>query len=283
MRTVPLDEVEFSKKGRVIPFQGAPSEGHELMERSFLHRVLEQKRTEVGEMKKKKLSLEYILRQNEMTVIAEVKRASPSQGIIQDNFDPEEQLRKYVMGGAGAISVLTDRQFFKGGQEILQRIRSMTDLPVLRKDFIIDPLQVYESKFLGADVILLILAILDDKKLQELLGLAHSLGLEAILEVHHKDELCRALHTEGRIIGINNRNLDDFSVDLSTTERIMDEYRHLSPVSDRLFISESGIRTAEQVAGLASTGIKGVLVGETLMRSDEPDIVIRNFLGSIRS
>ncbi len=283
MRTVPLDEVEFSKKGRVISFKGAPSEGQELIKGSFLHRVLELKRTEVEEMKKKKLSLEYTLRQNELTVIAEVKKASPSKGIIQDNFDPQDQLQKYIRGGAGAISILTDREFFKGGKEILQAIRPMTDLPVLRKDFIIDPLQVYESKFLGADVILLILAILDDKKLQELLGLAHSLGLEAILEVHHKDELCRALHTEGRVIGINNRNLDDFSVDLSTTEKIMEEYRHLSPVSDRLFISESGIRTAEQVAGLASTGIKGVLVGETLMRSEEPDILIRDFLESIRS
>ncbi len=283
MRTVPLDEVEFSKKGRVIPFQGVPSEGQELIKGSFLHRILELKRTEVGEMKKKKLSLEYTLRQHELTVIAEVKKASPSKGIIQDNFDPQDQLQKYTRGGAGAISILTDREFFKGGKEIIQAIRPMTDLPVLRKDFIIDPLQVYESKFLGADVILLILAILDDKKLQELLGLAHSLGLEAILEVHHKDELCRALETEGRIIGINNRNLDNFSVDLSTTEKIMEEYRHLSPVSDRLFISESGIRTAEQVASLASTGIKGVLVGETLMRSEEPDILIRDFLESIRS
>jgi len=249
---------------------------------SFLAEVTGQKEMEIRQMKARGRSLGKTLECNLLTVIAEVKKASPSKGVISEDFDPAGRLGQYAEGGAGAISVLTDRKFFRGDADVLQKIRSLTELPVLRKDFILDPFQVYESKLLGADIILLILAILDDEKLVRLLEVARSIGLEAILEVHNEEELERVLRTDGRIIGINNRNLDDFTVDISTTAKLMDRYRELSPEGERFFISESGIKTAADVKTLLSTGIKGVLVGETLMRAERPDLLIKDFLDTAK-
>lgn len=278
MKSASVRNDHLSESGKVVPLQRFHSQRRNPQEGSFLETIVEKKVAEIQQIKNKRRSLEDTLRKNDLTVIAEVKRASPSKGMIKHNFDPEDQLGKYEAGGAGAISVLTDREFFRGSNQILQDLRCLTDLPVLRKDFILDPLQVYESRFLGADVILLILAILDDNKLRDLLDLAHSLGLEAILEVHNEKELHRALRTKGKIIGINNRNLDDFSVDLSTTERLMKEYRNSYVDDGRFFISESGIKTVKQVEELVSTGISGILVGETLMRAQHPEKLISNFI-----
>jgi indole-3-glycerol phosphate synthase len=282
MKSVSACQEYLSEKGKVLPLNRLQSSGKFPGEGAFLKTIVQQKTAEILEVKNKRRSLVNTLRNNDLTVIAEVKRASPSRGVIKQDFNPEEQLRKYEDGGAGAISVLTDREFFRGSSRILQHLRSCTDLPLLRKDFILDPLQVYESRFLGADVILLILAILDDRKLAELLDLAHSLGLEAILEVHNEEELHRALKTEGKIIGINNRNLDDFSVDLSITAKLMKEYRNSCGDEERFFISESGIKTVKEVEELVSTGVSGILVGETLMRAEYPERLIGNFIKAAR-
>lgn len=214
--------------------------------------------------------LEGILKSNDLTLIAEVKKSSPSQGIINENINPVEIALKYQACGAGAISVLTEEEFFMGNNEYLSDIRAKVDIPILRKDFIIDPYQIYHSRYLGASVILLIVAILDNDRLKEYLMIADSLGLDAIVEVHTEEELFRAIDIGARIIGINNRNLNTFEVDLKTTKRLM----KLIP-EDRLVISESGIKTAEDISYLKNLGIKGILIGETLMRSKDICIAIK--------
>lgn len=210
----------------------------------------------------KDFSLEGILKSRELTLIAEVKKASPSKGIINSDINPVEVALKYQTGGAGAISVLTEEEFFMGNNEYLSDIAKKVNIPVLRKDFIIDPYQIYHSRYLGASIILLIVAILDKEKLREYLSIADSLGLDAIVEVHTEEELSIAVEIGARIIGINNRNLNTFEVDLKTTGRLM----RIMP-NDKLVISESGIKTAEDINYLKSLGIKGILIGETLMRS----------------
>lgn len=208
--------------------------------------------------------LEGVLKSRELTLIAEVKKASPSKGVINDQINPVETALKYQAGGAGAISVLTEEEFFMGNNEYLRDIAKIVNIPILRKDFIIDPYQIYHSKYLGASIILLIAAILDRDKLREYLLIADSLGLDAIVEVHTKEELMIAIEAEARIIGINNRNLKTFEVDLDTTKSLME----LMP-EDKFVISESGIKTAEDVKFLKNLGVKGILIGETLMRSTD--------------
>ena len=207
--------------------------------------------------------LERTLKSRGLTLIAEVKKASPSKGIISHDFKPVETAVSYKDAGAGAISVLTEEAFFMGRNRYLADIVNAVDIPVLRKDFIIDPYQIYHSKYLGASVILLIVAILDRYRLVEYLKIANGLGLDVIVEVHTEEELALALEAGSRIIGINNRNLKTFEVDLETTKRLME----LVP-ADRLVISESGIKNAEDIKFLKNLGVKGVLIGETLMRSD---------------
>lgn len=206
---------------------------------------------------------ERVLKSRELTLIAEVKKASPSKGLISHDFNPVEIAVSYRDGGAGAISVLTEEAFFLGKNSYLVDIAKTVNIPILRKDFIVDPYQIYHSKYLGASVVLLIVAILDRNRLVEYLDLAKSLGLDVIVEVHTEEELKVALETGAKIIGINNRNLKTFEVDLNTTKRLME----MVP-ADRLVISESGIRNAEDIKFLKELGVKGVLIGETLMRSD---------------
>lgn len=207
--------------------------------------------------------LEKVLKSRELTLIAEVKKASPSKGIINDDINHVETAVSYRDAGAGAISVLTEEAFFMGRNSYLMDIVSTVDIPVLRKDFIIDPYQIYHSKYLGASVILLIVAILDVSRLIEYLDLAKSLGLDVIVEVHSEEELKVAIKIGAKIIGINNRNLKTFEVDLETTKRLMEQVP-----ADRLVISESGIKNSEDIKFLKGLGVKGVLIGETLMRSD---------------
>lgn len=198
-------------------------------------------------------------------IIAEIKRASPSKGILREDFNPVDIARGYSKGGASAISVLTDKKFFKSDLTYLRDVRNAVQVPLLRKDFIIDPYQVYEARFYGADAILLIAAVLDKKALTELLNLAHSLAMNAIVEVHDEDELEGALMAGSRIIGINNRNLKTFDVSLEISRRLV----KLIP-KEKIVISESGIRGSEDIKSLRDDGIYVFLIGETFMKAFDP-------------
>ena len=195
-------------------------------------------------------------------LIAEVKRASPSAGLIAETFDPVEIATRYAAAGADAISVLTDEKFFQGHLDHLRAVRAAVDLPVLRKDFVLDEVQIYEASAAGADAILLIVAALEQDDLLRLLDVATACQLDALVEVHTLEELDRALETDARIIGINNRNLATFEVDLATTETLSEQVP-----SGILLVSESGIRNADDSRRLRACGADGILVGETLMRS----------------
>jgi indole-3-glycerol phosphate synthase len=199
---------------------------------------------------------------NDIAIIAEVKKASPSAGDIVENFDPLSQAREYARGGAHALSVLTDEKYFKGHLTYLKQIREQVDLPLLRKDFIIHENQIFESVIAGADAILLIVASLSEQQLLSLYNTAKSCQIDVLVEVHNLEEMDRALEIGADMIGINNRNLKTFQVDLATTESLAEEIP-----SDAVAISESGIRTGEDVRRLRAVGINAILVGETLMRA----------------
>jgi indole-3-glycerol phosphate synthase len=198
-------------------------------------------------------------------VIAEIKRASPSKGLIRDPFVPEDIARSYESGGAAALSVLTDRQFFQGAPEHLVQARAACDLPVLRKDFTVDQYQIYEARALGADAILLIVAALGDAQLVEFSGLASHLGMDTLVEVHDEDELERALALGAPLLGINNRDLRTFETSLETTislrKRVAD---------DQMLVTESGILERNDVHTMHEHGVHAFLVGEAFMRAPDP-------------
>jgi indole-3-glycerol phosphate synthase len=198
-------------------------------------------------------------------VIAEVKKASPSKGVIRPDFRPGDIARSYQAGGAACLSVLTDVDFFQGSDACLQEARAACGLPVLRKDFLIDAWQVYESRLLGADCILLIVAALDDARLAQLSQLALDLGMDVLVEVHDLDELERALPLGDTLLGINNRNLRSFEVSLNTTLDLL-----AAAPRDRLLVTESGILAPADVALMRSNGVHAFLVGEAFMRADDP-------------
>jgi len=198
-------------------------------------------------------------------VIAEIKKASPSRGILREDFDPEQIAISFEKGGAACLSVLTDIDFFQGADAYLQQARAACSLPVLRKDFVIDPYQVYEARALGADCILLIVAALDDGPLQELLQLATELGMDALVEVHDATELARALVLPAPLLGINNRDLRTFETSLDTT---LGYLQHIP--DDRLVVTESGIHTVDDVVLMRSRGVNCFLVGEAFMKVPEP-------------
>ncbi len=199
----------------------------------------------------------------DISIIAEVKKASPSKGIIKEDFDPLEIAREYSSSNVQAMSVLTEKSFFMGSDDYLVKIRQASTLPLLRKDFIIDLWQVYQSRCLGADAILLIAAILTDEELNKYQIVANILGMQCLVEVHNKSELDRALDTGAKIIGINNRDLKTFNVDIKTTESLMNYIPH-----DKAVVSESGIRTPEDMRFLRELGVDAVLIGETFMRAE---------------
>lgn len=209
---------------------------------------------------------------DDISIIAEVKKASPSKGIIAEDFDYLAIAKEYEDAGASAISVLTEPYFFFGSDDYLKEIAETVNIPVLRKDFVVDEYMIWEAKALGASAVLLIVSILDIVQLKKYLDLAHELGLSAIVEAHDGDEIMRALTVGAEIIGVNNRNLADFTVDIENSINLR---RCVS--GDVIFISESGIKTKEDVARLKENDVDAVLIGETLMKCDDKKEMISEF------
>ena len=214
-----------------------------------------------------------ISRKGHINLIAEIKRSSPSKGVIRRDFDPVRIGLAYNAAGAGAISVLTDERFFDGKLEYIKMVKERVTIPVLRKDFIIDEYQVYQSAVAGADAILLIANILTQEELNRYYSLAKDLGMDVLMEVHNAEEVEKALSTPASIIGINNRDLEDFNVDISVTQQLI----RLIP-ENKIIVSESGIETYEQVMFLKSLGVNAVLIGETFMKSENIGEKVRELI-----
>lgn len=210
-------------------------------------------------------SLQRSLQQGRSAVIAEAKKASPSKGIIREHFDPAAIARSYEQGGASCLSVLTDRDFFQGHEDYLQQARAACSLPVIRKDFIVDPYQIIEARAINADCILLIAACLDDVQMSELAACAREQGMDVLIEVHNREELERSLPLNQTLVGINNRNLHTFDVSLQTT---FDLLPHIP--QDRIVVTESGILEPADVQAMRDHGVNSFLVGEAFMRADDP-------------
>jgi indole-3-glycerol phosphate synthase len=245
----------------------------------MLDKIIAQKREEVEQRKKvatttylqeriaqqkPPLDLALALKADHIRLIAEVKRASPSRGMLSPNLKPTKLARTYAEGGAAAISVLTEADYFMGRIEHLAAIREAVKLPLLRKDFVFDPYQVYESRAYGADALLLIAAILSQQQLKELVSLSRSLGLKCLVEVHNEGEVEKAVLSEAEIIGINNRDLNTFTVDIDTTYRL----RPLIP-QKRIVVSESGIKSRKDIEKLGTWGVNAILVGEALVTAGD--------------
>lgn len=251
----------------------------------ILDTIVERKREEVAALKKKGIQppdsaidpprgfMQALIDAPGVAIIAEAKKASPSKGVIAPDFDPVQIAVNYKQGGAHAMSVLTDVDFFQGSIEYISLVRNSVDLPVLRKEFIIDPIQIEEAVAFGADAILLIAAILDATELREFRLQAEESGLDVLVEVHNEPELEKTLTAGSRLIGINNRNLNDFTVDLATTFRL----QRLIPAEIPL-VSESGISSRDDMLRLRKAGITAALIGESLMRSSEQGKTLQSFL-----
>jgi indole-3-glycerol phosphate synthase len=254
----------------------------------MLDKIIAQKRQEI-EQRKKEYTINYLqqriaqqkptldlalaLKGDHIQLIAEVKQASPSRGMLIPNFNPIELAQTYAEGSAAAISVLTEENYFMGSIEHLAEIKEVVGLPMLRKDFIFDPYQVYESRAYGADALLLIAAILNQEQLKELVSLSDSLGLRCLVEVHNKGEVERAILSEAEIIGINNRDLNTFTIDITTTRRL----RPLIP-QERIVVSESGIKNKRDIEKLGKWGVDAVLVGEALVTAGDVRAKMKSLL-----
>ena len=214
-------------------------------------------------------SMQASLADNKSAVISEIKKASPSKGVMRENFNPAEIAASYEKGGASCLSVLTDKDFFQGSEEYLQQARAACNLPVIRKDFILEPYQVYEARGMGADCILLIVSILEDEKLWSLYTLARKLRMDVLIEVHDKEELLRSLPLEATLVGINNRNLRTFETRLETTIELLS----LIP-DDRIVVTESGIHTIDDIKIMRDHQVNSFLVGEAFMRADDPGLAL---------
>jgi indole-3-glycerol phosphate synthase len=212
--------------------------------------------------------------QGKSGVIAEIKKASPSKGVIRENFVPAELARSYEIGGAACLSVLTDVDFFQGSDAYLQQAREATNLPVIRKDFLVDEYQIYEARALGADCVLLIVAALEAEKLKALNTLALELGMDVLVEVHDAAELEIALSLPNKLIGINNRNLHTFDVTLQTTYDLLDRIG-----DERIVVTESGILAPADVAAMRERNVHAFLVGEAFMRAEDPGAALKAFFG----
>jgi len=261
---------------------------------NILEKIIEVKKEEVQQLRreftlsnftdkeffaKNTMSLKKALSDSEnISIIAEVKKASPSKGLISENFNHIEIAQTYFNNGAEAVSVLTDEQFFQGSSQYLADIAAFKTVPILRKDFIIDEYQLYQAKAIGADAVLLIAEALDDKQIKDLSSTAYNIGLEVLLEIHSAEQLDKIDFDLNTLIGINNRNLENFSVDLNTTLNL------LKILPDHILtVSESGIHSREDIYQLRSASVNAVLVGEYLMRSDNTDESLRELKGWCRS
>ena len=255
----------------------------------MLDKIIAQKREEVKQKKKvatmtylqeriaqrkPALDLALALKGDQIRLIAEVKQASPSRGMLSHNFNPIKLAQTYTAGGAAAISVLTEANYFMGSIEHLAAIKEVIGLPLMRKDFIFDPYQVYESRAYGADALLLIAAILSQAQLDELLSLSHSLGLRCLVEVHNAGEVEKAILSEVEIMGINNRDLNTFVVDINTTRRL----RPLVP-KEKIVVSESGIKSKRDIEKLGKWGVDAVLVGEALVTASNVMAKMKELIG----
>ncbi len=220
-------------------------------------------------------------RRGDVGLIAEVKKASPSKGVIRADFDPVRIAEEYEAAGADCLSVLTDERYFQGSLEYLRAVRAAVSLPLLRKDFIIDERQILEAVEWGADAILLIVAILSDDDLRHFHALADAVGLTALVEVHDEEELDRALRVGARLVGVNNRDLKTFRVDLGTTERLALRMRQADSGQDRLLVAESGIESRADVLRLKGCGAGAILVGESLMRAERIGLKVDELLGRL--
>lgn len=213
---------------------------------------------------------------NGIRIIAEIKKTSPSRGVIREDFDPVAIARTYEENGAAVISILTEERFFQGHLDYLKKVKEVTTLPLLRKDFIIDEYQVYESRVAGADAILLIAGILEKGLLKGLLDLSHDLGMVSLAEAHDERELEQVLDTGAKVIGINNRDLKTFETDLETTRRLI---KYIP--EDRVVVSESGINTYQDILSLQEVGVKAFLIGEALVREDDIGKKLKELRGVI--
>ncbi|MEH2075803.1 MAG: indole-3-glycerol phosphate synthase TrpC [Nostoc sp.] len=220
---------------------------------------------------------------NQPSLIAEVKKASPSRGIIRADFDPVAIAQAYERGGAACLSVLTDCKFFQGSFDNLRRVRSHVALPLLCKEFIIDPYQIYLARTAGADAVLLIAAILSDQELQDFLQVIHDLGMNALVEVHTLAELDRVLKLDDlRLVGINNRNLEDFTVDLGITQQLLTQRHQYLQSLDITVVSESGFYTPADLSLVAEAGVRAVLVGESLVKQSDVEQAVQSLFQKIK-
>lgn len=246
----------------------------------ILDEIVKYKRQEVA-IRKKQIPITqngpeprgFLKKTGKVQLIAELKKASPSMGVIRQDFRPVELAKACVEAGASALSILTDERFFQGSLEYIRSVRGVVDVPILRKDFIIDEYQILEARAWGADAVLLLACVLSPNQMQKFLGLAHNLGLSAIVEVHSEDDLYMDMDTV-EIIGINNRDLKTFKVDIKNTERLISRIP-----KDKFIISESGIFTKHDVEYLVDLGVDAVLVGEAIMRSPDVGAKVRELCG----
>ena len=224
---------------------------------------LEEIKSSLAELSLPKSNFKTSISNKNEAIIAEIKKASPSAGVIAEDFNPVSKAKDYEAFGASALSILTEEDFFLGSNEYLKAVKKITSLPILRKDFIIDEYQIYESKLIGADCILLIASILSDQQLEEFVAIAKTLELDYLIEVHDENELKRAEHFEEALIGVNNRNLKTFEVDLDNSVRLRNLF-----IKNNVFIAESGIKSRKDVDYLKSNNIKVFLIGESLMKGN---------------
>lgn len=260
---------------------------------TFLEKILENKRREIADLKERfslaemrrraevKNPMDFfgaIVRQGELTLIAEIKRASPSRGVLRDPFFVDDLARSYRKGGAAALSVLTDEAFFQGRLNHISIAKENAGLPILRKDFILDEIQIWESRLLGADAVLLIVAALSDEDLKKLLAEVKRAELAALVEVHDQEEMRRALQAGARLIGVNNRNLHDFTVDLQTTFNLCAKCPRDIPL-----VAESGISRAQDLVRLKEAGVRAALVGEGLLKEQDVEEATRKLLSGVKS
>ena len=266
------------------------------MKNTYLKEILDQKAKDI-ELEKKKKSINDLIgecrrlrkdigkfkhairrgKKDCIRMIGEIKRASPSKGFIRKEINPVQIAKAYEKNKVEAVSILTEKRYFKGSLDDLSRVSKAVRIPILRKDFIIDPYQVYEAKVIGADAVLLIAAILDDSRFKELYDLAYSLGLDVLCEVHNEEEMQRMLNLDVKIIGINNRNLKTFEVDLDTTKKLADMVTPEMRKAGKLLVSESGVADTDDIKVLAKSGADALLIGTVLMEAPEPEELISEF------